>query len=238
MKLRALAVLLCTVLVGCDIVRRIPDLIPSPKPSPSAEPSPVPEPSPAPTPEPTPTPTPTPSPEPPQPSPSPTPTATPSPAPTAPPSVAPGATDVVKILMLDYGGPCKEKGLRFSYKNGCEYALVTATPKEGDGGKRPNGSACASPNCDSQNHTLNIEWAVGSNCGRFDEAGRHCAQNRTSGCVFFTEGADAGPFLIVDNGANGFNKRFEPQGRGAARVWVFINEPQGSFCQSRDVTIR
>lgn len=208
---------------GCsvkDFCAKNPKLCTFPIPSPT--PSSTPAPSPSPTAAPSPSPSPIESP-----SPSPIPSPSPTSIPTAPPTPTPSRTSTIKIIMLDYGGDCKQKGVRFTYKLGCKEALVTATPKEGENGHRPDGSPCTVPNCDAPDHTYNIEWAIGTACDTHPDK-----------CVWFVAQADAGPFLITENGGNGFNMKFIPKSRGSARVWVKLTEPQGPYLQARDVTIQ
>jgi hypothetical protein len=133
--------------------------------------------------------------------------------------------------MLDYGGDCKVPGVRFTYPLGCKEALVTATPKEAE--------PCAAPNCDAPDHGYDIEWGIGQGCGDgHDLPAGQCRKVVSSGCVFFKASADAGPFYVDENGARGFNKRFVPQSLGDNMVWVFLHEPQGTFCQNRNVSIK
>lgn len=222
MKTMAMLVLLGGMASCLDKFPQVPPTPPSPSaPIPSAPPV---EPSPCPVASPCPVcPTPTP-----EPVPTATPTPTPTPEPTAPPEPH-DKTDVVALLVLDYGGPCKQQGIRFDYRAGCGEALVTATPKQGTSGRKPNGSPCAVGNCDSQNHGRDLHWYVGEACNL-----------QPAPCVELLQGhtTDVGDALLTVRGEELFNLVIEPKRRGTFHLWGVLHEPQGTFFQDRVVTIR
>ena len=133
-------------------------------------------------------------------------------------------TDTAYIRLFMYGGDCKKlgdcrHGLACTLPLGCEAGMLTATPKQA--------KPCKVPNCDSTNHSYNIEWAIGTACNE-----------RPKGCVWFKHSVDAGPFRVEDNGAEGFNKLIVPQSRGAADLWVKLTEPQDTYYHVRHIFIR
>lgn len=224
MKLLGLALAVLILNEKCDL----------PKPQPSPSPTQVPTPSPVPTPTPTSTPEPSPTA-------TPIPTPTPTPEPTPPPTSQ--VTTVDRIILLTVAGsPCKIPGDQFVWTVDCEYAFVTATPKEDNG--------------TDAKHGRNLRWFIGKVIKENNKLKQveTCLDDNgvieNSGCHEITN--------IVDESWQGeacsqvwsqgeetlFNKWFAPKEACFFSIWIGLQEPKtikhptGYFWQSRNVTVK